>query len=241
MENKKKEAKIILREIVDKVYSDAFEAKKRGELIGWSSSKFPQEIAETLGLTICYPENQAAAIAAKHGGTKLCEHAEAEGYSNDICGYTRISLAYADLKKCEEKDMPLPDFVLCCNNICNCMTKWYENIARKLNIPMVMIDIPYNNDISISDARVAYIKGQFENAIKQLEEITGKKWNEEKFQEVMKISNRTAKAWIKACSYCQNTPSPLSGFELFKHRAGVVTARSKVIAAEAFEIGRAHD
>ena len=25
--------------------------------------------------------------------------------------------------------IPQPDFVLCCNNICNCMTKWYENIC----------------------------------------------------------------------------------------------------------------
>lgn len=233
--SEKKSAKIMLRDIIDNVYSDAWKAKERGELVGWSSSKFPQEIAETLGLTICYPENQAAAISAKHGGVKMCEHAEAQGYSNDICGYTRISLAYADLGKCEEKDMPLPDFVLCCNNICNCMTKWYENIARRLNIPLVMIDIPYNNETTIDDSKVQYIKGQFFNAMEQLEKITGKKWDEKKFEEVMKISNRTAKAWIKACSYCQYTPSPLSGFDLFNHMAVVVTARSKVEAAEALE------
>ncbi|MDR1622646.1 MAG: hypothetical protein LBS00_09755 [Synergistaceae bacterium] len=69
----KKEAKVVLREIVDRVYQSAWDAKKRGEPVGWSSSKFPAEIAEALGLAVCYPENQAAAISAKHGGQRMCE------------------------------------------------------------------------------------------------------------------------------------------------------------------------
>lgn len=231
----KKPAKIKLREVVDMVYQNAWDAKKRGEPIGWSSSKFPAEIAETLGLAVCYPENQAAAIAAKHGGERMCNHAESMGYHNDICAYARISLAYADGADCDEKPMPQPDFLLCCNNICNCMTKWYENIARMHNIPLIMIDIPYNNETTVSDARVAYIRGQFDDAIKQLEKISGRKWDEKRFEEVCKNANRTAQAWLKACSYCQYTPSPLSGFDLFNHMADVVTARCKPQAAEAFE------
>lgn len=32
---------LALRKVVDDVHKDAREAKKRGELVGWSSSKFP--------------------------------------------------------------------------------------------------------------------------------------------------------------------------------------------------------
>lgn len=234
-ENEKISAKQKLRAVVDKVYQNAWDAKKRGEPVGWSSSKFPAEIAETLGLAVCYPENQAAAISAKHGGQRMCEHAESMGFDNDICGYARINLAYAAGYEAEEKPMPQPDFVLCCNNICNCMTKWYENIARMHNIPLIMIDVPYNNTVEVSDAQVAYIRGQFDDAIKQLEEISGRKWDERKFEEVCVNANRTAKAWLKVCSYCQYKPSPFSGFDLFNHMADVVTARCKVDAAEAFE------
>lgn len=234
-DNKKIPAKEKLRTIVEKVYEEAWEAKRKGEPVGWSSSKFPAEIAETLGLKVCYPENQAAAIAARHGGERMCRQAEAMGFSNDICAYARISLAYAAGYEAEEKPMPQPDFLLCCNNICNCMTKWYENIARMHNIPLIMIDIPYNNTMEVSDDYVSYIRGQFDDAVKQLEKISGKKWEEKKFEEVCKTANRTAKAWLKACSYCQYTPSPLSGFDLFNHMANVVTARCKVESAEAFE------
>ena len=79
------------------------------------------------------------------------------------------------------------------------MTKWYENIARMHNIPLVMIDIPYNNHTTVDDTYVAYIRGQFDHAIHQLEEISGKKFDEKKFEQACANANRTAKAWLKVC------------------------------------------
>lgn len=224
-----------LNQIVVKHYKEVQEAKDRGEKIGWCASNFPQEIFQTLGIKVCYPENQAAAIAARGAGERLCSESESDGYSNDICAYARISLAYMKLKDVKEQNMPQPDFVLCCNNICNCMIKWYENIAKELNIPLILIDIPFNPDYEVSDAQIAYVKGQFLAAIKQLEEITGKKWSDEKFKEVMKISNRTSRAWLEATSYTKYKPSPLNGFDLLNHMAVAVCARGTIDAAEAFE------
>ena len=227
-----------LRQAVADVYANTWEAKKRGEPIGWSSSKFPCEITEALGLCVVYPENQAAGIAAQHDGERLCSEAEDLGYDNDICGYARISLAYASGVETtnESRRMPMPDFVLCCNNICNCMTKWYENIARMHNIPLIMIDVPYNNEVAVSDSQVAYIRGQFDDAIAQLEVISGRKFDEKKFDEACSNANRTAKAWLAVCDYLQYKPAPMSGFDLFNHMADVVTARGKLKTAEAFEL-----
>ncbi|MFA7067955.1 MAG: (R)-2-hydroxyglutaryl-CoA dehydratase subunit alpha [Acidaminococcaceae bacterium] len=300
-----------LRDVVEDVYAKAREAKKRGEPVGWSSSKFPCELAEAFGLHVVYPENQAAGVAANRDGELLCQAAEDLGYDTDICGYARISLAYAAGKRAakkldaatgeyvidpnsgkllkdengkvvidpftgkpkkdpktmkpftvlddlneieklpegEEKErriaalknyrqmiMPQPDFVLCCNNICNCMTKWYENVARMHNIPLIMIDVPYNNTVEVESANVEYIRGQFEDAIKQLEKISGRKFDEEKFEKACANANRTAKAWLKVCDFLQYKPAPMSGFDLFNHMADVVTARGKVQTAEAFEL-----
>ncbi len=302
---------LALRKVVDDVHAEAREARKRGELVGWSSSKFPCELAAAFDLKVMYPENQAAGIAANRYGELLCQAAEDLGYDNDICGYARISLAYAAGKRAarkfdsvtgeyiidpstgkplkdeagnvvmdeatgkpkkdpktqtpyivlddlneinalpegEEKErrlaaispirqmqIPMPDFVLCCNNICNCMTKWYENIARMHNIPLIMIDIPYNNKVEVDDSYVAYIRGQFDNAIKELEKLTGKKFDEKKFEEACKNANRTASAWLKVCDYLQYKPAPYSGFDLFNHMADIVTARARVDAGDAFEL-----
>lgn len=302
---------LALRKVVDDVHTEAREAKKAGRLVGWSSSKFPCELAEAFDLNVMYPENQAAGIAANRDGEIMCQAAEDLGFDNDICGYARISLAYAAGKRASRKvdletgefvidpssgrplkdadgnvvideatgkpkkdpktqtpftvlddiheiealsegrekelrlnaikpyrqmRIPQPDFVLCCNNICNCMTKWYENIARMCDIPLIMIDIPYNNTVEVNDDYVAYIRAQFDNAIAQLEKLTGKKFDQEKFENACKNANRTASAWLRVCDYLQYKPAPYSGFDLFNHMADIVTARGKVQAAEAFEL-----
>jgi benzoyl-CoA reductase/2-hydroxyglutaryl-CoA dehydratase subunit BcrC/BadD/HgdB len=228
-------AKYMLNKIIEDHYAGLKIAKDNGEKIGWCASNFPQEIYETLGIKVGYPENQAAAIAARGAGAKLCEVSESEGYSNDICAYARISLAYANLKDVPEQNMPLPDFLLCCNNICNCMIKWYENLSKELNIPLILIDIPFNPDYELSDSEFNYVKSQFLEAINQLEEITGKKWDDEKFKEVMENSKRASRAWLKATSYTQYEPSPLNGFDLLNHMAVAVCARGKKESGEAFE------
>ena len=86
---------LALRKVVDDVHKEAREAKARGELVGWSSSKFPCELAAAFDLNVMYPENQAAGIAANRYGEMMCQAAEDLGYDNDVCGYARISLAYA--------------------------------------------------------------------------------------------------------------------------------------------------
>ncbi len=83
---------LALRKVVDDVHKDARSQKR--ELVGWSS-KFPCELAAAFDLNVMYPENQAAGIAANRYGELMCQAAEDMGSDNDICGYARISLAYA--------------------------------------------------------------------------------------------------------------------------------------------------
>ena len=75
---------LALRKVVDDVYADAREAKKQGKLVGWSSSKFPCELAEAFDLNVMYPENQAAGIAAQRDGEIMCQAAEDLGFVGEI-------------------------------------------------------------------------------------------------------------------------------------------------------------
>jgi benzoyl-CoA reductase/2-hydroxyglutaryl-CoA dehydratase subunit BcrC/BadD/HgdB len=232
----KKSAKLWLKEIADKATEDAWEAKRRGEKVGWCASNFPQEIPTTLGISVVYPENHGAAVGAKGGGQRLCEYAEGMGYSGDLCSYSRINFAYADLKECPELNIPQPDFLLCCNNICNCMIKWYENLALELDIPLLLIDIPRLDAPTVDQDRITYIRAQFDDCISRLEEITGKKWDNERFREVMANSQRSSKAWLRAVDYMKYAPSPLSGFDIFNNMAVACVARGTPEGAEAFEL-----
>ena len=231
----KKPAKIVLRELQDRIARDAWDAKLRGEKVGWCASNFPQEITTAMGIPVVYPENMGAAVGAKGGGERMCEHAEGMGYSGDICSYARINFAYADLKRCEEQEIPFPDFLLCCNNICNCMIKWYENLALELDIPLILIDIPRLDEEKCDEDRVRYIRAQFDDAIARLEEITGKRMDYGKLRSVMEVSQRSSRAWLRAVGFMAATPSPFSGFDIFNNMAVACVGRGTVEAAEAFE------
>jgi len=228
-------AKELLKHLAEGATAAAWEAKQRGEKIGWSASNFPQEIPTAMGIHVVFPENHGAAVGAKGGALRMCEHAEAMGYSQDLCSYSRISFAYADLKECPELDIPMPDFLLCCNNICNCLMKWFENLALNLEIPMILIDIPHLDEAVCDEDRVRYIRAQFDHCVRELEEITGKAFSEDRLKEVMEISQRSSKAWLKAVDYAKHTPSPYNGFDIFNNMAVACVARGTVEGAEAFE------
>ena len=228
-------AKELLKQIAEGATNAAWEAKERGEKIGWCASNFPQEIPTAMGIHVVYPENHGAAVGAKGGALTMCEHAESMGYSQDLCSYSRISFAYADLKKCPEIDIPQPDFLLCCNNICNCLIKWFENIAQVLDIPMILIDIPHLDERDCDGERIKYIRAQFDQCIEQLERITGKTFSKEKLEEVMEISQRSSQAWLSAVDFAKYSPSPYSGFDIFNNMAVACVARGTIEGAEAFE------
>lgn len=95
-----------------------------------------------------YPENHSAAVAAEKGAIPFCEKAEGLGYSMDLCSYARINLGFVER---EEDfgfglDVPAPDFLCVSNNICTTVIKWYENLSHNLDIPFLLLDIPYNTD-----------------------------------------------------------------------------------------------
>ena len=220
-------SRIMVGEQLTKLYQDTVAAKERGEKIGWSASIFPQEIAEAMGLYIVYPEYHAAGLAARHQAEEYLNYAEGEGYNMDVCSYARINLAYMDSLTAPGNNMPKPDFVLCCNNICNQLTKWFENLARKFDVPMFLIDTVYNYTPTASEEKVKYVRNQIDEYIKGLEELTGKKLDPAKLEHVMRVSLRNKDLWRKANELLAHKPSPLTGFELFNYMSCMVCCRGK--------------
>ena len=221
---------------MDRHYADAMRAKAEGKLVAWSTSIAPQELLETMDIYTVYPENHAAAIGARKCAQELIDHAEGKGYSSDVCSYARVNLAYMDRQNCEAANMPLPDLIFCCSNICNTVIKWYENIAEELCVPMILFDLPFNHRYEVSAQNIAYIKAQILEAIRRLETITGRRFDYDRFREVMRISAETAAWWKKATLLARAKPSPLNGFDLFNYMAAIVCMRGTREGRELFKL-----
>ena len=228
-------SKELLNNLLDNHYAGAIAAKREGKLVAWATSISPQELLTTMDIYTVYPENHAAAIGARKCAQKFIDYSEGKGYSSDICSYARVNMAYMEILESDAGNIPKPDLIFCCNNICNTVIKWYENISKELNIPMILFDLPFNHEYEINDQNVSYIKGQILDAIDKLEKITGKSFDYKKFEEIMDISVETSIWWKKAAEWAKCIPSPLNGFDLFNYMATIVCARGTVEGRDLFK------
>ncbi|MDR1495822.1 MAG: 2-hydroxyacyl-CoA dehydratase family protein [Clostridiales Family XIII bacterium] len=234
--SEQKTSKELLNELLETHYDNAMKVQSEGKLLAWCTSISPQELLETMDIYAVYPENHAAAIGARKQAPDFINYSESNGYSSDLCSYARVNLAYMDILQSEAGNIPRPDLIFCCSNICNTVLKWYENISKELNIPLIVFDTPFNHQYEVNDQCTQYIKGQLLEAIGKLEQITGRKFDHDRFREVMKISSETSKWWKKASLEAAAKPSPLNGFELFNYMAAIVCARGTVAGRDLYKL-----
>ena len=235
-------SRIMVNEQTAKCYADAWEAKEKGEPIGWSTAIFPQEVCETFGIPILYPENNAASISAKHLGDQFIEHAEGEmRYPMNICSYARLNMGMADMIQDPnfekvEPAMPVPDFLLLATNSCYQLMKWYENLAMSFNIPIFFVDCTFNYyEDEPAPHNIKYVRSQIENYIKNMEEFLGRKFDWDKFLEVQKRSQINCKLFDEIVDLNQRIPAPMSGFDLFNYMSCLVLCRGKESTTEIFK------
>ena len=217
-------------------------AKYTFKKIGWITSGGPVELLIVMGIIPIYPENHGAMIGAKKMGEELSDVAEAEGYSRDLCSYFRVDVGHSREFKSPIGGMPLlakpglprPDFLLCCNNICGTVLKWYEVQARYYNVPLIFLDTPYNFDGPL-DHLIDYVREQFEEIIPQIEKATGRRWNDKRVQEVGRYAQQGVELWSQILHTCESKPAPMSCFDAFFFLAPIVTLRGDKIILDFYK------
>ncbi|SDY22699.1 2-hydroxyacyl-CoA dehydratase subunit D [Eubacterium barkeri] len=238
--NEKKNSKQLCREALSTHYSDIREAKDRGEPIGYCTAQFVKELFESMDLKVVYPENHSAAIAAKDhaAANEYLEYAENHGYSMDLCSYSRINMGYCLSGKPfgRDLDVPMPDYVIVGSNICNMSVHWYENLAWEFDIPYILIDMPFNNQVPVPEYKQEYMVRQLETAVHQLEEITGRKFDYDKFRETMAIADRNGELYHEAQDLIGHDPSPANGHDLLNYLSLMVTMKGSPKTTEVFEL-----
>ncbi|MBS4022337.1 MAG: 2-hydroxyacyl-CoA dehydratase [Dethiobacter sp.] len=212
------------------------QADRKENPVAWCTSIAPVEFLRALDVLPLYPENHGAIIGAKKMGVELAEVAEEAGYSTDICSYARVDIGQVMTGKSPVYGLAKPDFLVCCNNICNTVIKWYENLARYFDVPLFLIDTPFNHGLKNSESSINYVEGQFREFIPWLEKVTGKEFNMERFMEVARISTETSRLWREIMELAKHRPAPFTAFDSFRYMAPVVTMRGTPEALEYYRL-----
>ncbi len=213
-----------MRELMTRYYIEAKTAGEKGRKVAWITSGGPVEPLYCFDVIPVYPENHGVMCGASHMAVGLAEIAEERGFSRDICSYARCDFGSAYTQGGPIGGLPRPDFLVCCNNICNTVVKWYEELARYFGVPLFIFDTPMVRG-AIKEHAILYELEQMREYFAFLERMTGVPFNEEKFMEVAAKSLAAISLWKQVLSCAENVPSPMTCFDAFILMAPVVTLR----------------
>lgn len=223
-----------MREIMTIYYMEAKTADVTGRKVAWITSGGPVEPLIAMDIIPVYPENHGAMIGASKMGLDLCEKAEEMGYSRDLCSYARSDISCSTVNGGPIGGLPKPDMLICCNNICGTVLKWYEIQARYYNVPLFIMDTPFCHTEYTEEAK-KYVRKQIDEYIAFLENVCGKKLDHDRMKEVGRLSVEGQRLWQQVLDTAAHSPSPMTAFDAFFHLALIVTLRGTQTAVDYYK------
>ncbi len=220
-----------MKDIMTTYYIEAKTAAQTGKKVAWITSGGPVEPLLAMDVIPVYPENHGAMIGASKMGVDLCEKAEAMGYASDLCSYARSDIACATVNGGPIGGLPKPDMLICGNNICGTVLKWYEVQARYFGCPLFIFDTPFCHTEFTEDMR-RYVRRQVDEYTAFLAEACGRPFDFDRMKEVGRLSVEGQRLWQEVLDTAMNRPAPISAFDAFFHLALIVTLRGTQIAVD---------
>jgi benzoyl-CoA reductase/2-hydroxyglutaryl-CoA dehydratase subunit BcrC/BadD/HgdB len=211
-----------VRGLVKNIYQSAQEAKATGKKVAYMmvASQY-DEILRAMDIVPLPTENYAGLCAAKREMDRFLLKAEADGYSQVLCSYARIGLGFDSLRKelggtpegSPDGGMPAPDMMLGSSAVCDPRFKWFQAASRFLYVPTFSIDVvapPTHADLdAVRDHYIQYQKEQFQGLIKFLEEQTGRKMDNDRLWETIRLGDKAWQLWYDVDRLRVAIPSPM--------------------------------
>ncbi|MBI4287371.1 MAG: 2-hydroxyacyl-CoA dehydratase [Chloroflexi bacterium] len=144
------------------------------------------------------------------------EACEARGFARDLDSYMRNYLGSMYLDRYYfGGPFPRPDFVFSFH-VCDTHFKWYQIVAEHFNVPTFGIDIPVSGRLSDRrESRQEYLASQIYDGIEWLEKTTHRRFDDERFIQVLHNLTETESLWGQICIQNQAIPAPLDQRALF--------------------------
>ncbi|NUO80904.1 2-hydroxyacyl-CoA dehydratase [candidate division KSB1 bacterium] len=176
------------------------------------------EILKTFDLPVVFPEINSLQTAVRKVAPEFLTEAEDYGYSPDICGYVKADVA-VQLRGGQHPmgKIPKPRFAVL-TNACNTYIKWAEIWERMYDIPIFTLDVPgtraagtqtHKGEHEFENDR-RYVAAQIDELIQLCEKITGKKFDIDKFREVLGYANDMSRGWRRVLELNQARPAVFS-------------------------------
>ena len=239
------------KELMARHYQKAFDAKQQGIPVVYVTALFPVEIVRAFAprLAVVYPENHAVNLIVSGMAEELSSLAVARGHLDTMgCSYELANTGYllalqdAGAKGVPEAlkaapYLPAPDILLACNNQCDVVAEWYQNLSSLCgNVPYRVINVGNRYDGLVDSVRVEYVRGQLLDVIALLEEKTGTALDRDRLLETARKANHAVGLWKRYLDLGKQVPSPMTVFDGFFHMALIVSERGTDEAVKYYQM-----
>ena len=215
-----------LKELISRHYLAGRQADRRGHKVAWVTSGAPVEFLKALGFHLHYPENHGAVCGIRRTSETLCGTAEAEGYSRDICSYARNDFGLILGAETPVGRVAPPDVLVCCTNICQTVLYWYQVLAERFRVPLILIDTPFVYDEARPHA-LAYVERQISAGIELAERVMGRTLAPKRLEATLRRAQEAVTLWQQVLQRARHRPSPITAFDEFIHMAPIVEMRGE--------------
>jgi len=180
--------------------------KKEGKLLGWVGLMSPIEVLYAMDIVPFAPELHSM-LTASQGGVKECFDASAGyGLPIEMCSNHKLSAGMAI-----NKLVPSPDFIIS-SQVCDSSLKTFEVLSHYYNVPTYYLDLPYPT----SERGIDYYADEIRGMIRFLEDVTGKRVDMARLQEVATLSKKTIELCSDISELRKNIPSPMKSKASFR-------------------------
>ncbi len=179
------------------------------------------ELLLAFDFVIDMPEITSLQTAIRGQSQAYIQLAEDYGFSPDICGYVKADIGL-HLRKGEHPcgRVPRPALVVA-NNLCNTYVKWAEFWERHYGCPVFTLDLPgWRGRQSAEEGTAAfreafeadcrYVRGQLHELVGLCEQVTGKRFDLDRFRERLREANRMAELYQAVCDVNRHVPAPFN-------------------------------
>jgi benzoyl-CoA reductase subunit B len=166
------------------------------------------------------------------------EAAEAAKFPRDLCSYMRLGFGSF---LCESYAFggayPKPNFNLQ-THICDTHGKWYQIMSELEGVPYNCVDyVPYDwetEEESEESKKLKrdYLKNQMLDVIDWMEEVTGEKFDDEKFINAVNWECESTNLWAQCCMVNRNIPAVMDEKMMFSLYIIAVLMRQRKEAVE---------
>jgi benzoyl-CoA reductase subunit B len=176
------------------------------------------EVLKTFDLPVVFPEINSLQTAVRRVAHEYLAVAEDHGYSPDICGYVKADVA-TQLRRGEHPMGRIPKPTLAVlTNACNTYIKWAEIWERMHRIPIFTMDVPGTRQAGDAtgsgdrdfDADRRYVEIQIRELIALCERLTGRRFDIDKFRQVLSHANVMSQAWARILELNRAKPAVMN-------------------------------